>query len=149
MWSGNPDINNIEPHYGGREMKKLLKQFEKEVKSITGRLDAMEIAKKINSSEVKNKEEFNEEGLIFNGVYKTPAFTKVFYETEDSPFMAVLEFITYKGKVINAYWVDDPYEARIFPYLNSIWISVLDQKNQIWTEYIKYFGKDETVKSFF
>ena len=126
----------------------ILRKFEKEVKTITWKLDAMEIARKINSSELKNKEELNEEGLYFNGVYKTPAFTKVFYEVENSSFMAVLEYVTYKGKVINAYWVDDPYKARIFPYLNGIWISVLDQKNQIWTEYIKYFGKDKMVKSF-
>ena len=129
-------------------MKNLLRKFENEVKTITGKLDAMEIAKKVNSSEIENKEELNEEGLCFNGVYKTPAFTKVFYEVEGSSFMAVLDYITYKGKVINAYWVDDPYKPRIFPFLNGIWISVLDKKNQVWNEYIKYFGKEELVKSF-
>lgn len=129
-------------------MKNVLRKFKKEVETVTKKLNAMEIAKKIESSEIKNKEDFDEEGLYFNGVYKTPAFTKVFYEVENSSFMAVLEYVTYKGKVINAYWVDDPYKTRIFPYLNGIWISVLDKKNQIWTEYIKYFRRDETVKSF-
>ena len=131
-------------------MKNILKQFENEVMTITKNLDAMEIAKKINDyGNIENKDELNEDGgLFFNGVYKTPAFTKVFYYVNGSSYIAVLEFITYKGKVLNAYWVDDPYKTRIFPYLNGNWISVLDQRNQVWTEYIKDFGKDETVKSF-
>ena len=36
MWSRNLDINNIEPHYGGIEMKNLKEQFPNVTKKMSG-----------------------------------------------------------------------------------------------------------------